>query len=298
MHLLQSFKQYLAREKNYSPHTVEAYVHDVSSLLAWAQAHGLTEPSGSVELSAIKPAHIRQWAATLGVERRSLARKMSSVRAFFKLMQLRGLLTASPARRVPLARVARTLPTIVRADDMPAALAPPPDADAHTAARAVLVMELLYGCGLRRAELLSLTWEQTDLSNHQLRVVGKGRKERLLPFGQTVHAALTAYQQVMHDHGWTTTGPVVRRDDGQPAYPKLIHRIVHAQLGAVPHLAQASPHVLRHSYATHLVDNGADLSAVKELLGHASLTATQVYVHNSVERLKESYRRAHPRAEE
>ena len=170
----------------------------------------------------------------------------------------------------------------------------PAEADFPTL-RDKLVLELLYGTGLRRSELLGLSLGDVSLSECRLRIKGKGNKERLVPFGPAVKEALEHYLKVREEH-YPNRSHLILTDKGNQPYPKWVYNKVKQYLGALPYLEKASPHVLRPSFATHLSDGGADLNAIKELLGHTSLAATQVYTHNSIEKLKRSYDQAHPKA--
>jgi integrase/recombinase XerC len=159
-----------------------------------------------------------------------------------------------------------------------------------------VVMEVLYGCGLRCAELVGLTWAHIDWGQQQLRVRGKGNKTRLVPIGQSAQSALLAYRTALAAAGRSAEGPVVQTERGGPPYAKLVYNIVHRFLVESGQPGKASPHVLRHSYASHLLENGADLNAIKDLLGHSSLAATQIYVHTHPGRLKAVHSQAHPRS--
>jgi integrase/recombinase XerC len=158
------------------------------------------------------------------------------------------------------------------------------------------LLEVLYGCGLRRSELISLEYKHIDWPNQTIKVMGKGRKERIVPLGSFASQALKDYLKVCDDQGISYRAEVFVLENGNPLYPRLVHRIVEKHLNQVCSLQKKSPHVLRHTFATHLLNRGADLNAIKELLGHKSLAATQVYVHNSISKLKDVYHKAHPKA--
>lgn len=304
--LLASFVGYLVHERNYSPHSVQAYQSDLIDLGRFAVVSAGIDPLAThEEAAALTARHIRRWLGQLSdpkrpegaLSKRSLARKLSAVRHYYRYARRQGWVTKNPVQAIELPKAEKRLPAFAREADMQRVLDPTRFTADVAGQRARLVLELLYGCGLRRAELIGLTWEAIDVPARQLRVLGKGRKERLVPFGPTLADTIDAYRAVCLQAELPVTGWFIRTDKGEPAYPQFIYQLVHRALGGIPGLSKASPHVLRHTFATHLVDRGADLNAVKELLGHASLASTQVYVHTSAQRLKDAHRKAHPRAD-
>lgn len=302
--LLDSFAAYLQHERQYSPLTVEAYTSDLAQLGRFViEAFGYEPFADASALKLLTAKQIRLWLGELAqtkppTAKRTLARKISALRHLFRYARRQGWVTVSPVQSLDLPKAEHRLPIYAREADTEQLFSPQAFTDDLAGTRERLVLELLYGCGLRRAELISLTWAAIDLNSKQLRVLGKGRKERIVPFGVTVLGALEHYRQLCALEGLPTADRVILTDRGQPAYPQFIYSIVHKRLATLPGLAKASPHVLRHSYATHLVDRGADLNAVKELLGHASLATTQIYVHTSAKRLHDAHQKAHPRAED
>jgi integrase/recombinase XerC len=297
MYLRDQFESYLRSERQYSPHTCRAYLDDLDALDAFRRESGLPsvfEPAGA---AAARHPELRRWLAQLvreGLAARSLARKRASMQAYFAFAVREGVCAANPATRLRTPRIEKKLPAYLREAEAEQMLDPTSFAPDFTGQRDRCLLELLYGCGLRRAELISLRHDSVDRYGQTLRVAGKGGKARVLPFGRHVREALDSYLDAAAAAGIPLAGPLLVRPGGEPLYPKLVHRIVQQYAPAAP----AHPHALRHSYATHLLDRGADLNAIKELLGHSSLAATEVYTHNTISKLKAIHALAHPRAED
>ena len=298
---LEAFCEHLTLERDLSPHTVRAYRGDLTSLFDHAGRLGLTGPA---ELDL---ATLRSWLARLhtqGGSRATLARRASSARTFTAWAARRGHADSDPGVRLASPKPHRTLPIVLRSGEAAAALDVTPDPaetehdDPVQALRDQAVLELLYATGVRVSELCGLDRDDVDLERRTIRVLGKGRKERTVPLGEPALAALDR---------WLVEGrPVWAKPDSGPALllgargrrldPRTARRAVHERLRAVPGLPDLGPHGLRHSAATHLLEGGADLRTVQELLGHATLATTQIYTHVSIERLRATYERAHPRA--
>lgn len=295
---LAAFEQHLAAELGRSPHTVRAYAADVTQLLSRAAAQGL------LRLDDLDLTLLRGWLADMtgsGLARATMARRASSARAFTAWCVRTGRAHSDPAVRLVAPRPERHLPTVLRQDQSAALLdlatVRADDRDpTHLRDRAAL--ELLYGTGIRVAELVGLDTDDVDLERHVVRVLGKGAKERTVPFGLPAARAV---------HDWLVRGrPLLVTARSGPALllgsrggrwdQRQVRTLVHRLLAEAGVGVDAGPHALRHSAATHLLDGGADLRSVQELLGHASLATTQVYTHVSVDRLRRSYQQAHPRA--
>ena len=222
---------------------------------------------------------------------------MASVRSFYKFLLKREVISHDPSQRLQALKTPKRLPDFVQEKDINQLF------DQHKfdkdffGLRDKLILELLYGTGMRRAELVGLHDESININKRQLKVLGKRNKERVIPVTTTVTDLITDYINAKHDQFETLeTNSLIVTDKGEECYPMLIYRTVVKYLGGVVSLKKKSPHVLRHTYATHLLNNGADLNAVKDLLGHSSLAATQVYTHNSLEKLKKVFQQAHPKA--
>lgn len=294
---IERFVKYLQFEKRYSSHTVAAYENDLLQFFGF-----LNDTFGGVEEAQIQHLHIRSWIVNLlnaGLTPTSIRRKLSTLKGYFHFLLKRQFIGHNPMLKVVSPKTGRKLPVYVQQPDMHRLLATPPDDEDWLAWRDYLIIDLLYTTGLRRSELVALMVSDVEWASRQLRIKGKGGKERVVPFGALLDEYLrhylrlreAVYPQQFHRHLLLTA-------KGKPLYARYVYNVVHRQLSAVTTLDKRSPHVLRHSFATHLSENGADLNAVKSLLGHSSLAATQIYTHNSIERLKEVYRQAHPKAEE
>ncbi|MFD0794935.1 tyrosine-type recombinase/integrase [Mucilaginibacter litoreus] len=299
------FIQYIKHEKRFSAHTVTAYENDLKQFIAYLNPSGST-PS-VIHPSEVSHHHIRNWMVQLMDEKlnaRSVSRKLATLRKYFKFLLQQGLITANPASKVSSPRPDKKLPVIVDTDKITAMLDGRLDNEEdvvfpHTfkGLRDKLVIEMLFGTGMRLAELLSIKEDDIDTYERTIKVLGKRNKQRLLPVNNELFELIGQYieakkNQNFHNNSLT----FIVTDKGANAYPKLIYLIVQKYLSYISTQNKKSPHVLRHTFATTLLNNGANLNAIKELLGHANLSATQIYTHNSVERLKSIYKQAHPKA--
>ena len=291
---LDGFVRHLELERDRSAHTVRAYAGDVAGLLEHASRIGVTEPGG-VDLGVL-----RSWLAKLratGAARSTLARRGSSARAFTGWACRTGLLQHDPGPLLGTLKGHRPLPEVLRMDEA-ARLVDAVDGDTPADLRDRAALELLYGTGIRVAELCGLDLDDVDAARRVVRVLGKGRKERTVPYGAPAQQALDRWCARGRQR-WLSpaSGPALLLGArGGRVDARTVRRLVHARLAAVPGAPDLGPHGLRHSAATHLLEGGADLRSVQELLGHATLATTQIYTHVSVERLRTSYERAHPRA--
>ncbi len=300
MHLLDSFIQYLTVSRGVSPHTVKAYQTDLAGLDAFVQGEALDSIYALAGASAVDHRLLRMWIGELlgrDLSPRSIARKLSAARSYFRYLHRQGHLSANPAGRLHIPKANRSLPIFLHENDIRDLLDGLEEASSFEAERDRCLLELLYGCGLRRSELVALRRSDLSFSPPSIRVRGKGQKERILPFGPHLHGVIERYLARAQAEGVSTEAALLVRPDGQPLYGELVYRIVRRELTQISALQRRSPHVIRHTYATHLLDRGADLNSIKDLLGHQSLAATQVYTHNSISKLKTVYKQAHPRAE-
>lgn len=297
--LKEKFINWLTVEKQYSTHTITAYLRDLESLERFLfQQEGQILFSES-DLANIHHRSIRSWMGDLlenGLSHRSVARNLSSAKTYFTWLQKMGTVQRNPASRIKLPKFEKKLPAFLRESETEYLFEQIAFPEGWTGARDKCILEILYGCGLRRGELMGLTWADIDVYQQQMTVMGKGNKARIIPFGKHVQAAIKAYKNAAQLEGISLEKSIFVKDNGEPIYPKWLYNKVKLYLSGVSSLAQTSPHVLRHTFATHMLDNGADLNAIKELLGHSSLASTQVYTHNTIAKLKSVHNQAHPRA--
>jgi integrase/recombinase XerC len=293
--LYQSFLDYLQFQKRYSLHTVSAYATDMFQFFSF-----LDGQYGAYQLADIKQGWIRSWLADLrehGIAAKSINRKISTLKSFFKFEVREGRIPGTPMAVVVSPRIPKKLPRFVPEADLERLFAQITFPESWAGATESLLLRLLYQTGMRRGEVVGLREHHLDRGNGQLRVLGKGGKERLIPLQGSLVMAIEAYIQEKRA-AWPDAGDVLLLTAaGKPIYPRYVHDVVQRYLGMVTTVEQRSPHVLRHSFATHLMNEGAPLNAVKELLGHSSLAATQVYTHNTIEKLRAVYQQAHPRAD-
>ena len=289
-----AFLRHLQLERDRSPHTVRAYAGDVGALLEHARRLGLDEV-GELDLSVL-----RSWLArtrSAGASRATVARRGSAARTFTAWAFSSGLLGCDPGLLLAAPKAGRPLPDVLRADEA-AQLLDLVDGQGPADLRDRLALELMYATGIRVGELCGLDLDDVDATRRVVRVLGKGRKERAVPYGAPAQLALDEWLA----HGrprWSTPrsgSALLLGARGGRADPRAVRTLVHHRLARVPGAPDLGPHGLRHSAATHLLEGGADLRSVQELLGHATLATTQIYTHVSVERLRTSYERAHPRA--
>jgi integrase/recombinase XerC len=304
---LAAFERHLRSERSLSPHTVRAYVADVRSLLEHASRNGVQA------LDGLGLTHLRSWLASQhssGAARTTLARRGAAARTFTAFAHARGWLASDPGPQLGTLRTRRALPHVLRKDEMEtvldvvgrqaetAARGTPPELEAALALRDAALLELLYATGIRVSELCGLTADSFDHGRRTVRVRGKGDKERTVPVGLPALRAVTR---------WLASGrPALATAASGPALflgvrggrldPRTARRIVHQRVREAGTIRDTGPHGIRHSAATHLLEGGADLRSVQEILGHSSPATTQIYTHVSIERLKSSYRQAHPRA--
>ena len=293
--MIETYLRYLAFEKRYSAHTLTSYRNDLEQFHAFLQEqYQLNEPA-QAEYS-----HIRAWVVSLVEEKlqaRSINRKIASLRSFYKFLLKRELIQQDPCQRIKALKTPKALPHFVQEKELSALLDQFPFSGDFSGSRDKLVLELLYATGIRLAELIGLREENVNLPAGTIRVLGKRNKERIIPFSQAIKGVLEQYLAQKNSLFGKEANPrLILTDKGEQAYPMFIYRLVKKYLGTFTSSDKQSPHILRHTFATHLLDKGADLNAVKDLLGHTSLAATQVYTHNSLEKLRKVFEQAHPKA--
>ena len=289
---IAAFLRHLEKERNASAHTVRAYAKDLAQL----DDHVRGQLGREGEPKDVDHLMVRSFLAELhraGIKKVSASRKLASVRTFFRYLCREGVLERNPARIILSPRVERRIPAHLEESDITALLDFPADTDADKRSQALL--EMLYATGVRCSELVGMNLREVDLENRMVRVLGKGRKERVVPFGTRALAALENYLPVRHEAQPPGDALFVNARGGRLT-DGAVRRILAARLKKIALGKRASPHTLRHSFATHLLQRGADLRSIQELLGHASLSTTQRYTHLNARQILEIYKRAHPRA--
>ncbi len=289
---LDRFLNYLQYEKRFSNHTVVAYKNDLSHFISYLQS---TYNLDSIE--DINPIIIRSWVVSLmenKITPRSVNRKITSLKSFYKLLLREQVVLTNPLLKIQSPKTAKKLPVFIEKKNMDTLLDTIEFGDDFKGHRNKLIIELFYATGMRLSELINLKQTDIDLTTCQLKVLGKRNKERIIPFNKELKRQLENYMHSKAD--FKDEHFFFVNDKGKKIYEKFVYRLVKNYLSLVTTVQKKSPHILRHTFATHMLDNGADLNAIKELLGHANLSATQVYTHNTVEKLKNIHKQAHPKA--
>lgn len=293
----QSFFDYLSLERRFSPHTLAAYQNDLTQFITY-----LTAQQCLTSVAEVRHLHIRSWVVSYmqaGQSPRSINRRLSCLKTYFHFLKRRGLVEKDPMPKVVGPKTGRRLPVYVQENQLEHLFEKVDFGAGYEGRRDRLILEILYAAGLRRSELTNLKINDIDLGRCVFRVLGKGGKERIVPFARYLAELLEKYLQARREAYPGTPLPwLLLNKNGDPLSPQSVYHIVRKYLSLVTSAEQRGPHVLRHSFATHLSNHGADLNAIKELLGHANLAATQVYTHNSIEKLKKVYEQAHPKSKE
>ena len=287
---IDDFLNYIAKEKRYSPHTIKGYKTDLIEFSDYSHRYF------DISIQKVNHRIIRSWFSQMmkdGFQPSTIHRKSSTLKSFFKFLMVNGFLEKSPMDLVPLPKLKRSLPKFVDEKSLEVLLNELEFLDNYEGKRDRLIIDLFYQTGVRQSELIGLSMKDIDFCKQQIKVLGKRNKERIIPIStnliETINEYVT-YRKTGSDVNLLVTSA------GKKLYPKLVYKIVNKYLSKVTTLSQRSPHVLRHSFATHMLNNGAELNSIKEILGHVSLSATQVYTHNSMEKIKTIYKQAHPRA--
>ncbi len=290
------FLAYITFEKRFSKHTIKAYKTDLEQFKTYLIATYSLSTN-----SEITHHHVRSWIISLmkeEVSTRSINRKLSTLKSLFQFLIKKGKLEKNPMLKVVMPKTGKRLPVFVEQGPMEMLFEDVSFSTDYEGIRDRLIMDLFYQTGMRRSELIYLQISDIDFQGQAIKVLGKGNKERIIPINRDLRLQITNFLELREQTfpDLLSIGQLFLTKKGKPLYPKLVYNLVKKYLGMVTTQEERSPHILRHSFATHLSNNGADLNAIKELLGHASLAATQVYTHNSIERLKEIYEQAHPKA--
>ncbi len=291
---VERFLQYIKFEKRFSPNTVLAYQNDLDQFYLYQQ-----KTYEVCDINEINHSMIRSWIVSMmeaKVTARSINRKISTLKTYCKFLLRSGVITHNPMLKVQSPKTSKRLPVFVDQQKMDLLFEKVDFGTGYEAERDKLILELFYATGMRLSELVNLKETDIDLNSCHIKVLGKRNKERIIPFTNILRQVITHYLDGKKENFSENINHLFVTDKGKPIYQKLVYRIVNQRLGEVTTLDKKSPHVLRHTFATHMLDHGADINSIKEILGHANLSATQVYTHNTIEKLKKVYKQAHPRA--
>lgn len=293
---LEDFTNYIRLEKKYSEHTLKSYSGDLRDFYDYC-----TQKMGLLEQDQLSHFHIRSWLADLAIqklEHTSINRKISCLKSFFKYLKVQGLILNNPMKKIISPKNKKSLPKFVKADEILNLLQlndDSPDSE-YLQILGKFCVSLLYQTGMRSAELLSLKLSDIHFNRQSLKVTGKGSKQRIIPLSIELCKEIQRFIHIRSTLDNIQSDHLILTTKGMKAYPKMLYNLVHKELQHSTCADQKSPHVLRHSFATHLADNGAEIKAIQDLLGHSSLSATQIYTHNSIQKLKDAYVKAHPKA--
>lgn len=297
--MIQDFIEYLRYERNFSAHTAFAYMEDLSQLAEW-----LSEQGKSFEELSMTTDDVRGWimwmVGEMEMKASSVHRKVSALNSFYRWLILKGLVderTVNPTVGVPLPKKSKNLPVYFLEKEMDKCLEMLENSRNFDDVRNLMVIETIYQTGLRRSEVAGLKDVDVDIAGGKLTVLGKGNKQRIVPFGKDLAEKMTNYRTMRDEMFAERCGSFFVDDHGMALSTSHIYSIVHRVMGMVSTQSKISPHVIRHSFATAMLNHGADLNVIKELLGHESLATTQIYTHVSFEQLKDEYKKSHPRGE-
>lgn len=295
MHFNQ-FLQYISSEKRYSNHTLKAYTSDLEQFFSY-----LGSQYDIQQAALVTAPMVRSWIMSKmdqNLSATSVNRKISSLKSYFRYLVREGVIEVNPMTKVLPPKTVKALPAFVNVKQMDLLFEEGFFDDDFEGQRNKLIIEMFYFTGIRLSELVGLRNKSIDLNSQQIKVLGKRNKERLIPFGITLGNSIKKYLEMrtIKFGGSSPSESFFLTSKGTNIYQKLVYRVVNSYLSKVSTLKKTSPHLLRHTFATHMLNNGADLNAIKEILGHANLSATQIYTHNTIDKLKSIYNQAHPRA--
>ncbi len=291
---IDNFIQYISLEKQYSGHTVKAYTNDLTTFLYYIK--------NTFEISEITEVNrdvVRSWIVRLIEEGNSnitINRKLSTLKSYFNFLIKSGLIKVNPVKNIVSLKTPSYLPHFITRERMSLYYRTREVEENFVSIRNFLIIDLLYTTGIRETELINLTENDINFNQNTIKVTGKRNKQRIIPFSENEKDYIIRYMKIKKDTFKVASPAFIVTNKGTRAYPKFIYRIVSRELSSVTE-SKKSPHILRHTFATHMLNEGADLNSIKEILGHANLSATQVYTHNTIEQLKSIYNHAHPRAQ-
>lgn len=291
---VHAFLQFIQHEKRYSPNTLLTYEMDLAQFALFAK-----DRFSQDNIDHVSHIEIRSWMVSLMEQKilaRSINRKISTLKSYYKFLMRKTVIVKNPMVKVISPKSAKQLPVFIEQKGMQSLLTQIEFEDSFDGVRDKLIIEMLYATGMRRSELLNVKDKDIDSYGGQLKVIGKGKKERIIPLDNELLLAIASFQKVKSDNG-EPCDYLICNKEGKALTPSKVYTIVKKYLSMITTVNKRSPHVLRHTFATHLLNNGAEINAVKELLGHSNLAATQVYTHNTIEKLKDVYKKAHPKGE-
>lgn len=295
MNVTDSFEKYIKNEKRYSQYTLKAYTNDLDQFRLFCENN-----LNLIELPSVNSKNIRSYIVHLldtGLSENSLNRKLSTLKSFYKYLLKEGIIESNPLDHIKRLKKKKKLPEFLTEEQLNRLFDEIEFSNDFTGVRDKLIIEMIYDTGIRVSELIYLKVQNIDTKLRTIKVLGKRNKERIIPYPETLNLTIFNYQKLVNELISDCKSPYFfLTSKGDKLYPELVYRIVKKYLSIITSMSKRSPHVLRHTFATHLLNNGADLNAIKELLGHANLAATQVYTHNSFEKLNTIYKQAHPRA--
>jgi len=282
------FLNYLKHERNFSPNTIKSYFNDLNQFLSFMR-------KDSKITKCVSSKDIRNWIVSnkeIGLEASTINRKISCARTYFRFLIREGFISKNPTNNINLLSVKKRLPIFVSEESMHNLFSKIHFSDNFSGKRDAFILDLFYQTGLRLSELINIEISDFDVRKKTLRVLGKGNKERVVPILDVI---IVRYKEYMISRKEISSKFLFVTSSGKRAYPKMIYRLVNKYLGTISTITKKSPHILRHTFATHLLNRGADINTIKELLGHKTLSSTQVYTHNSLEKIKKIYKKSHPR---
>ena len=293
--MVEQFYKHLRFEKIYSGHTLISYRNDIDQFTSYLAIH-----LSITTLKDVTHHHVRSWIVHLMQDKykaKTINRKLSTLKSLFKYLRKTGQVQRNPANKVTPPKIGRRLPEVVRESTIVNQLSKESDClEDFRNIRDNIIIEILYGTGMRRSELINLKLCDIDFDRMVFKVLGKGKKERLIPLSKTLKILIDKYWEAVLSEFDLKPDHLIVTDKGQKVYPKFVYNKVNKWIANISSISKKSPHILRHSFATHMANNGAELNAIKSLLGHSSLASTEIYMHNSIERLKDVYKEAHPKA--
>jgi integrase/recombinase XerC len=291
---ITSFLNFIRYEKRYATHTITAYTKDLEQFSKFLYNQYEIEEAQEVERI-----YVRAWIVELieaKLEPSSIHRKISTIKAYFKYLQEKGIIIRNPIQEIPLPKIIKQKPSYINEAQLSILFNEVKFGKDFNGRKEKIILDILYSTGIRRSELINLTFKRINLEKSQINILGKGNKERIVPISQQLTFDIESYVKERIDCFGNSSPYLFLTQKGKQLYPKAVYNIVKKYLSQITTISKKSPHTLRHSFATHLLANGADLRAIQELLGHTSLASTQVYTHNSLEKLKDIYKQAHPKA--